>query len=172
MTAGLDNMEISREQAIEQLFATHHVALVKLATLLGADDAEDVVSEAFYQLYRRWTKLRTAEAAAGYLRSTVVNLTRMRIRHLLVVRRHVERAVAPPDVASSEQHLLLREDQRAVLDAVQSLPARQREALVLRFWVDLSEQQIAEAMGVSAGSVKTHVSRGMAALTRKLGERT
>lgn len=161
-----------RERAIEELFATHHLPLVRLAALLGADDAENIVAEAFYQLFRRWAKLRTADAAAGYLRATVVNLTRMRLRHLLVVRRHVERAVPPNCEESGEQQLLVREDQRAVMRAVRDLPSRQREALVLRFWLDLSERQIAEAMRVSPGSVKSHMSRGMAALTRRLEDWT
>jgi RNA polymerase sigma factor (sigma-70 family) len=66
---------------------------------------------------------------------------------------------------------VLRDDQKALVDAVRALPARQREALVLRFWLDLRESEIAEAMGISAGSVKVHVSRGMAALSRTLEER-
>jgi RNA polymerase sigma-70 factor (sigma-E family) len=162
----------AREQTVAALFAEHQVALVRLAVLLGADDAEDVVAEAFYQLYRRWGRLRSAEAATSYLRSVVVNLTRMRIRHLQVTRRHLERSgKVVPTAASGETQALIRDDQRALVAAVGELPARQREALVLRFWLDLSEREMAEAMGVSAGSVKVHVSRGMAALTRKLEER-
>jgi RNA polymerase sigma-70 factor (sigma-E family) len=165
--AGLD-----REQAVAALFAAHHPSLVRLAVLLGADDAEDVVGEAFYQLYRRWEKLRDAAAAATYLRSTVVNLTRMRIRHLQVVRRHLAGpGGAAGTVASGEETTVLRDDQQALVDALRSLPDRQRAALVLRYWLDLREREIAETMGISAGAVKTHVSRGMAALSRMLEER-
>ena len=154
------------------LFAAHHLPLVRLAVLLGADDAEDVVAEAFYQLYRRWRRLRSPDAAATYLRSVVVNLTRMRIRHLQVVRRHAARTGAVPEhVASGEERVVLRDDQQALVDAVSALSARQREALVLRFWLDLRESEIADAMGISAGAVKVHVSRGMAALSRRLEER-
>jgi RNA polymerase sigma-70 factor (sigma-E family) len=161
-----------REQAIAALFEAHHLSLVRLAVLLGADDAEDVVSEAFYQLYRRWRRLRSPEAAAAYLRSVVVNLTRMRIRHLQVARRHAARTDdVPLHVPSGEERAVLRDDQKALVDAVRALPARQREALVLRFWLDLRESEIADAMGISAGSVKVHVSRGMAALSRSLEER-
>lgn len=164
--------EADREAAIAELFETHHLPLVRLAVLLGADDAEDVVAEAFYQLYRRWRRLRTPEAAATYLRSVVVNLTRMRIRHLQVVRKHAARGGETPEhVASAAERAVLRDDQRALVDAVRALPARQREALVLRFWLDLRESEIADAMGISAGSVKVHVSRGMAALSRTLEER-
>ena len=165
--AGLD-----RDRAVEVLFATHHLAMTRLAVLLGADDAEDVVAEAFYQLYRRWPRLRSAEAAAAYLRSVVVNQTRMRIRHLQVVRRHAARVAGRPDhVESGEVQVVLRDDQQALVAAVRALPDRQREALVLRFWLDLREREIADAMGISTGSVKTHVSRGLAALSLDLQER-
>ncbi|MDN5859860.1 MAG: sigma-70 family RNA polymerase sigma factor [Pseudonocardia sp.] len=164
--------ELDREAAVAALFAAAYPSLVRLAVLLGADDAEDVVSEAFYQLYRRWDKLRDASAAATFLRSTVVNLTRMRIRHLQVVRRHLASgSAAAGTVVSGEETTVLRDDQQALVDAVRSLPVRQREALVLRYWLDLREREIAEAMGISAGAVKTHVSRGMAALARVLEER-
>ncbi len=163
---------LDREQAIAALFEAHHLSLVRLAVLLGADDAEDVVSEASYPLYRRWRRLRSPEAAAAYLRSVVVNLTRMRIRHLQVARRHAARTDdAPLHVPSGEERAVLRDDPKALVDAVRALPARQREALVLRFWLDLRESEIADAMGISAGSVKVHVSRGMAALSRRLEER-
>ena len=81
---------------------------MRLAVLLGADDAEDVVAEAFYQLYRRWPRLRSPEAAAAYLRSVVVNLTRMRIRHLQVVRKHAARTGDEPShAASGEERAVL-----------------------------------------------------------------
>jgi RNA polymerase sigma factor (sigma-70 family) len=164
--------DADRDRAIEELFTLHRVPLTRLAVLLGADDADDVVSEAFYQLYRRWRRLQDAGAAAGYLRSVVVNRTRMRIRHLQVVRRHADRDVhGPPTAASSEAMAVLRDDQRAVVVALADLPSRQREALVLRYWMELREREIAEAMGISAGAVKTHVSRGMAALSRAMEER-
>jgi RNA polymerase sigma factor (sigma-70 family) len=164
--------DADRDRAIEELFAVHQIPLTRLAVLLGADDADDVVSEAFYQLYRRWRRLRSADAAAGYLRSVVINRTRMRIRHLQVIRRHVGRDVHGASHAmSSEATAVLRDDQRAVVSALAGLPSRQREALVLRYWTELRENEIADAMGISAGAVKTHVSRGMAALSRAMEER-
>jgi RNA polymerase sigma-70 factor (sigma-E family) len=163
---------LGRDQAVEALFAVHHLPLTRLATLLGADDAEDVVAEAFYQLYLRWRRLRSADAAAAYLRSVVVNRTRMRIRHLQVARRHLEHAAGSADGGLSGEALaMLHDDQRALVAALGRLPTRQREALVLRYWLDLREAEIADAMGISAGAVKTHVSRGMAALSRTLEER-
>lgn len=169
--AAAKNLE--RERAVAALFDEHHLPLVRLAALLGADDAEDIVAEAFYQLYRRWRRLRSTDAAAAYLRSVVCNLTRMRIRHLQVVRRHLEHGVSATEhTASVEVEAVLRDDQRALVEAIKDLPARQREALVLRYWLDLRERDIASAMGISAGAVKAHLSRGMASLTKKMEERT
>ncbi|WP_307717383.1 SigE family RNA polymerase sigma factor [Streptomyces sp. V4I23] len=159
-----------REAAVVRLFDEHYPSMLRLAALLGADDPENIVAEAYYQMYRKWRKLRDVESAAGYLRTIVCNLTRMRIRHLQVARRHTE---APPAdwIASAENSALLRDDQRTLVQALQQLPARQREALVLRHWLGLKESEIAAAMGISAGSVKTHTSRGIAALTQALEAR-
>jgi RNA polymerase sigma-70 factor (sigma-E family) len=168
----IDAQGDDRERGIAELFEAHRLSLVRLAVVLGADDAEDVVAEAFYQLYRRWRRLKNDDRALAYLRSVVVNLTRMRIRHIQVVRRHAQREGPVREHAQSgEAQVVLRHDQQALVAAVRELPARQREALVLRYWLDLSEREIAETMGVSVGSVKVHTSRGMAALTRKLEER-
>jgi RNA polymerase sigma factor (sigma-70 family) len=143
--------------------------MLRLATVLGADDPENTVAEAYYELYRKWRKLRTQEAAEAYLRSVVCNLTRMRIRHLQVVRRHTD---APTDHATSaEASALLNDDQRELIRHLRRLPPRQREALVLRYWLGLREKEIADAMGISPGSVKTHTSRGLAALTSAMEAR-
>jgi len=158
--------DLTRESALVALFDQHYTGLLRLAVLLGADDAEDIVAEAFCQLYRRWNRLRSTEAALPYLRSVICNLVRMRVRHLQVVRKHTERPGGPTDSAESEA--LLREDQRALVNALKGLPARQREALVLRYWLSLRETEIAAAMGISCGAVKSHTARGMAALTRVL----
>jgi RNA polymerase sigma-70 factor (sigma-E family) len=168
--AGLDLSEVERETAVTALFHRHHADLVRLAVLMGADqDAEDVVAEAFCELHRRWRKLRDPAAALRYLRSVVCNLVRMRFRHLQVVRRHLE--WTPADTDSAESEAVLREDQREVLEALGELPRRQREALVLRYWLDLREAEVAEAMGISAGAVKSHTARAMAAMTQALEAR-
>jgi RNA polymerase sigma-70 factor (sigma-E family) len=161
-----------REQAVAALFAEHHGPMVRLAALLGADDPEDIVAEAFYQVFRRWRRLRNPDRAVTYLRSVVCNLTRMRIRHLQVARRYLARTRADPTTTGAATDLTLHEglhdDQRVLLEALTYLPARQREALVLRYWLDLREADIAAAMGISTGAVKSHTSRGIAALTRIL----
>jgi RNA polymerase sigma-70 factor (sigma-E family) len=149
-----------------ELFAAHYQSLVRLAGLLGADDPEDIAQEAFARLHTR--RLRDDGAALPYLRATVCNLTRNRLRHLRVVR--LRRPDPPEPVRSSEHSVLLAEEHRELLAALDRLPRRQREALVLRYWLDLSEREIAEAMGVSPGSVKTHASRGLSALGKSLKE--
>lgn len=93
----------------------------------------------------------------------------MRLRHLRVVRKHAEpgRADQSTGAAESAENLaLLRDDQRVLVEALHRLSARQREALVLRYWLGLREGEIAEAMGISAGAVKAHTARGIATLTR------
>ncbi|WP_408990233.1 SigE family RNA polymerase sigma factor [Streptomyces stelliscabiei] len=166
-----DPADVEREAGVARLFELHYSSMLRLAVLLGADDPENVVAEAYYQIYRKWRRLRDAEAAEAYLRSTVCNLTRMRIRHLQVARRHVETPAAEEPVASAESTALLHDDQRVLIGALQHLPARQREALVLRHWLGLKESEIAAAMGISCGSVKTHTARGLAALTQAMEAR-
>lgn len=164
---GSDLRDVERETAMIRIFDAHHAQLVRLAALLGAgQEAEDIVAEAFCVLHHRWYRLRSPEAAPGYLRAVVCNLVRMRIRRLQVSRRHTDVQVG--DVASAESTALLREDQRQVVDALKSLPERQREALVFRYWMDLKEREIAEAMGISKGAVKSHIFRGMQALSRAM----
>jgi RNA polymerase sigma-70 factor (sigma-E family) len=169
--AGLDLRDVEREAAITRLFHRHYAQLVRMAVLIGADEeAEDIVEEAFCALHRRWRNLRDSDAALGYLRSVVCNQTRMRHRHQQVVRRHNEEA--PPDAASAESIAVLREDQREVIEGLRRLPGRQREALVLRYWLGLRESEVAHAMCISPGAVKAHTARGMAGLKRLLTART
>ncbi|MFI7440462.1 sigma-70 family RNA polymerase sigma factor [Nonomuraea indica] len=149
-----------------ELFAAQYQPLVRLAGLLGADDPEDIAQEAFARLHTR--RLRDDGAALGYLRATVCNLARNRLRHLRLVR--LRRPDPPEHVRSSEHAVIVAEEHRELLRALDRLPRRQREAVVLRYWLDLSEREIAEAMGVSPGSVKTHASRALAALGKALQE--
>ena len=153
----------------QELFHGQFAAMTRLAAMLGADDPEDVAQEAFVRLHRRSRTLRDPHAAVAYLRSTVVNLTRSRLRHLSVVWRLAPDP--PPDVPSAEHDVVRRESHRHLLDALGQLSARHREALVLRYWLDLSEAEMAEAMSVSKGTVKSHVSRGLDALAAELETR-
>jgi RNA polymerase sigma-70 factor (sigma-E family) len=153
---------------VARLFRARYPEMVRLADLLGADDPEDIAQEAFARLLRKYGSLRNPDAALAYVRRCVVTLTRNRHRHLRVVR--LRTPSARPE-ASSEQVAILREDHREVLAALAQLPPRRREAIVLRYWLDLSEREIAAAMGVSQGTVKSNVSRGLAALALALGEK-
>ncbi len=161
-----------RSAAIAHLFVAYRSRLLRLAVTLGADaDAEDVVAEAFYQLHKNWDDLRSPEAAAGYLRAVVRNLTHMRLRRLVIARRYAEPRACEPVMHSAEQQALLNNDQRAVVKALRRLPRRQFEALILRHWMNLKESEIAEAMGISVGAVKSHTSRGITRLSEILESR-
>jgi RNA polymerase sigma-70 factor (sigma-E family) len=155
-------------EALSALFREHALGLTRLAFLMLGDRgaAEDVVQEAFYGLYRAWDRLPSHDNMAGYLRVSVLNGCRS------VIRRS-RRAPAPIEVvsaASAEAHALLGEERREAVAALRRLPARQREALVLRYFADLPVNEIAKAMGVSPGTVKSTTARGLAALARMLRE--
>ncbi len=153
---------------IEGLFRARYLEMVRLAGLLGADDPEDIAQEAFTRLMNKEPDLSDAQRALGYLRAIVVNLTRNRHRHLRVVRQRTPTAAASD---SCEQAAIAYEEHREVIAALAGLPSRRREAIVLRYWLDLPEREIAAAMGVSPGTVKSHISRGLAALARALEAR-
>lgn len=159
------------DEAVTRLFNAHYRSLVRLGVLLLHDQgaAEEIVQDAYVALHTRWRRLRDADKALAYLRACVVNRSRSALRHRVVVDRHARSVRAMPDAPSAEAGALGALEHAAVVVALQALPTRQREALVLRYYVDLSEAEIAEAMGVSRGAVKSHTSRGMAALRASLG---
>lgn len=156
---------------IAELCRTHWLALVRLAVLFVDDtaSAEDAVQDAFTALYRRRTPLRDPNAALGYLRVSVVNGCRSMLRRRRTRRSH-RAPVEPVTSPAADSALLLNEDNRLVLEAVRSLPRRQREVLLLRYWSDFSEADIARTLGVSAGTVKSAASRGLDRLEKLLGE--
>jgi RNA polymerase sigma-70 factor (ECF subfamily) len=130
--------------------------------------AEDLVQEAFIRLARAAHRIEDHAKAAAYLRSIALNLARDHNRRGLVSLRHH----LPLDDrrASLEDEIVLRDDQRQVIDALRELPHRQRECLVLRYYHELGIDDIAETLGVSRNSVKTHLQRGLAALEDLLGD--
>jgi RNA polymerase sigma-70 factor (sigma-E family) len=155
---------------LHALYNAHWRYLVRLAVLLVDDtaSAEDVVQDAFIALHKRADGLRDPEAALAYLRTSVLNLSRSVLRRRQVVRKHLK--VAEPEATAPADHdVLVRDEHRAALAAVRRLPRHQREVLILRYWSDLSERQIAETLGISPGSVKSAASRGLAALAKELG---
>jgi RNA polymerase sigma-70 factor (sigma-E family) len=160
----------SADALVTALFHQHARRLTRVAFLLLEDQraAEDVVQEAFLGLHRRWRSLRSADAALGYLQVAVVNGSRSTLR-----RRRTRRAHALPEpspIPSAEAVVLAQAEFAAVARAVATLPRRQREVLVLRYSADLSEAEIARALDISPGTVKTHAARGLAALEVALKE--
>ncbi len=160
--------EFTHRQVVD-LYVAHHASLVRLAALVAPEDgmAEDLVQEAFVRLYRSWRRVREPEKVPAYLRATVVNLARGRARRMSVALRH--RSAPDPDAGSAEDGALRHESERQVVELLRQLPTRQRECLVLRYYQNLTEREIAEVLQISVGSVRTHTSRGMAALERQLG---
>ena len=156
------------DAAIEALYDAHYVGLVRLAVLLVRDHgtAEEVVQDAFVAVHGRWSRLDDPDRAIGYLRTAVVNKARSVLRHLAVVARNVPALV--PDLPGADHASLDSDRRRAVLDALRALPLRQREVLTLRYYLDYSEREIAQTLGISQGAVKSHASRGAAALRHLL----
>jgi RNA polymerase sigma-70 factor (sigma-E family) len=157
------------DDAVTVLYAREYATLVRLATLLIRDSAaaEEIVQDCFVALHQRWSRLREPQAGAAYLRRSVVNRCRSALRHRGVVERFLGRA-QPDTVPSAESQAIDVDGYGEVLAAVRSLPSRQREALVLRYYLDLSETQTAQVMGISPGAVKSHTARALAALRRVL----
>jgi RNA polymerase sigma-70 factor (sigma-E family) len=156
--------EWDAEQAVTVMYSTHYRSLVRLAALLVRDTAtaEEVVQDSFLAMHTAWRRLRDNDKALSYLRQSVVNRSRSVLRHRVVIDRNAPKPA--PDMPSAEHGALTLLDRQAVVSALRSLPARQREALVLRYYGDLSEAQIACAMGISRGAVKSHTARAIASL--------
>lgn len=160
---------VDRDARLAALHREHYRGLVRLACLLVDDrgSGEEVVQEAFVRVHGAWDRI---DDPLTYMRATVTNLARSRLRRRLVARRYV-----PPETraaASAEDEVALLADHAEVLDALRALPRRQRECLVLRYYLDCTEAEIAATLEISAGSVKSHAHRGLAALAKRLEERT
>jgi RNA polymerase sigma-70 factor (sigma-E family) len=155
---------IDADTAITEIYGAHYRSLVRLATLLVHDiaTAEEVVQDSFVALHAGMHRLRDSEKTLSYLRAAVVNRSRSVLRHRVVVDRNAPKP--PPDMPSAEHGALALIERSSVVAALRSLPGRQREVVVLRFYGDLSEAQIAAAMGITRGAVKSHTSRAMSAL--------
>ena len=158
----------SRGAAVTWLFRLHYRRLLGLAGLLVDDrgTAEEIVQDAFERLYSSWGSLRSPEAAVAYLDRSVVNGARSRLR-----RRFTERSYQLPEAGttpSAESAGVDRRQRDDLVAAVRQLPQRQREVIVLRFYLDLSEEQIAGWLGVSPGSVKKHASRATTTLQKRM----
>jgi len=156
------------DTAVTALYTAHWTSLVRLACLLTRDAsvAEEIVQDAFVALHRRWHQLADPGAAHGYLRTSVVNGARSALRHRQVAER--SRQPGPSVPAGPEERAMQSAEDARVTAALRTLPRRQQEVLVLRYYADLSEHDIATTLGVSRGAVKTHAHRGMTALRTAL----
>jgi RNA polymerase sigma-70 factor (sigma-E family) len=161
--------QASAEGAVTALYQAHALGLIRLAHIMLGDraSAEDVVQEAFCGLYRRWSALSDAATALPYVRASVLNGCRSVLRRRAWSRGQPE---GQPAADSAEAAALTAEERREVMRAVRRLPPRQREALVLRFYLGLSPEEIASTMGIGPGSVRSATTRGLASLHRRLRE--
>jgi RNA polymerase sigma-70 factor (sigma-E family) len=152
------------DRAITAMYHAEYRSLVRMSAVLLGDvgTAEEVVQDSFIAMHGAWRRLRDADKALHYLRRSVMNRSRSVLRHRVVVDKHMP--AREPDMPSAEQSVITLFERSAVIAALRSLPARQREALVLRYYLDLSEEEVAAAMSISRGAVKSHTARGKAAL--------
>ena len=157
------------EIAVAGLYETYALSLIKLAHVMLGDkaSAEDVVQDAFLGLYRNWARLSDPAMAVPYLRRSVLNGCKSVLRWRRV---RAMRALHEPVAASAEAAVLASEEQQSVLTAIRRLPARQREALILRFYLHEPEAAVAQVMGISASTVRSTTHRALTALGRMLGE--
>jgi RNA polymerase sigma-70 factor (sigma-E family) len=156
------------DEAVTALYHSHYAVLVRAAALLVGDvaTAEDVVQDCFIAMHRAWWRLRDTSKALPYLRRAVINRSRSVLRHRAVAGRH---ASAPaPERPSAEEDALAVVQRTWVLAALNALPGRQREVVVLRYYADLSEAEIATALGISKGAVKCHTARAKDSLRAAL----
>jgi RNA polymerase sigma factor (sigma-70 family) len=158
------------DRLLIDLFEREGRSLVRLARLFVDDRnaAEDLVQEAFIRLARSASRIKDEAKAAAYLRSIVLNLARDHNRRGLVSLRH--RLPLDDERAQEVDELVLRDDQRQILEALRELPRRQRDCLVLRYYQELGIDDIADTLGISRNSVKTHLQRGLAAMESRLGD--
>ena len=156
----------SADEALDQLYAAHWRRLVRLSFLLVRDlgAAEEIVQDSFVGVHAHWSRLRSPELGLAYLRQAVVNRSRSHLRHRAVVEAHAGRRTAESPLPGADSHVEAGARRDAVLEALRGLPERQREVIALRYYLDLSEAEIADALGISRGAVKSHASRGAAAL--------
>ena len=154
---------------LAEVFRSHRAELVRLAAFILGDRGagEDVVQDVFVRVHQRGCP--ADGDPLPYLRAAVVNGCRTALRRRLLIRRHAEKHSPCPPL-TTEEAALLSEDRRQVLAALAALPQRRREVLVLRFYLGLSEAEIASTLGISPGTVKSTAARGLAALARALKE--
>ena len=158
------------DEFVRDLYQAHALALIRAAKLLLRDQpsAEDAVQDAFLGLYRALPRLSDHDQILPYLRAAVINRSRsvLRARQRALLRK----VQHEPPASSAESSAMAGEDRRAVMAAVARLPRRAREVLVLRYYLDLTDQEIAATLRISRGTVTSTASRGLTAMARELRE--
>ncbi|MFB0627962.1 SigE family RNA polymerase sigma factor [Streptomyces sp. AB3(2024)] len=149
---------------LTETYRAHYRSLLGLAALLLDDTAscEDVVQEAFIRVHSARNRVRDRDKTLAYLRQTVVNLSRSALRRRILGLKLLSKPM--PDMASAEEGAYDQLERDDLIKAMRGLQRRQREVLVLRYFADMTEVQVAETLGISLGSVKAYGSRGIAAL--------
>ena len=162
------DMGWSADRAVLELYAEHYRSLVRLAAVLVRDTptAEEIVQDAFVAMHGAWPRLRDEQKALAYLRQAVVLKSRFVLRNRVVVGPSLQ--TGPPARPGAAHDALVALERDSVRATLRDLPDRQREAIVLRYYADLSEEEIAAAMGISRGAVRSHTFRGMSALRAAL----
>jgi RNA polymerase sigma-70 factor (sigma-E family) len=169
-TAGRDVPAADPPPTLAAVFAAQYRPLVRLAAMLLDDPhaAEDMAQEAYVRVAVRRDRVRDPHKTLAYLRQTVVNLCRTANRRGALARRFA--TVEVPDVPDIQDGAVARFQQQAVVAGLRALPRRHREVVVLRFYLDLSVEQTALALGLSTGAVKAYSSRGLEQLRRRLAD--
>jgi len=160
------------DQALTDIYCAEYDSLVRMAASLvrDIDTAEEVVQDSFVATQGAWPQLRDSDKLLAYVRQSVMNRARSVIRRRMVVDRHPPKC--EPDVPSAEYSAIMELERSAVMSALRLLPPRQREVLVLRFYLGLREGQIAATMGIGKGTVKVHIARAMKAMREVLAPTT
>jgi RNA polymerase sigma-70 factor (sigma-E family) len=162
--------KVFSDDDLARLYEREYANLVRVARLLLGDEgaADEAVQEAFVRVFGARRRIRAGDEPLRYVRTVVINECRGRLRRRRISRRHphLPDASSPPP----EERVLQDDDCRRLAHAVRQLPARQRACVVLRYWLELSEDDIARTLGISAGSVKKHSHRALASLERALEE--
>jgi RNA polymerase sigma-70 factor (sigma-E family) len=155
-------------EAVTWIYKAHVLSLTRLAHVMLGDRAaaEDVVHDAFCGLYLRWHHLADTSKALSYVRSSVLNGCRS------AMRRRIPAGVdgEPPPAASAESAVMAWEERQEIMRAIRQLPPRQREVLVLRYYLDLPDADIAAVMGIGASSVRSAARRAGQSLGRIMRE--
>jgi RNA polymerase sigma-70 factor (sigma-E family) len=156
------------DEAVTALYCTHYRSLVRLAALLVPDTAvaEELVQDSFVAMHLAWRSLADSDRALSYLHRAIVNRSRSVLRHRMAAGKILPEHA--PGLPGADPAAIIKLEHSGLVSALRALAPRQREVLVLRYYADLPQAQVASAMGVSKGAVKNHTARAMSALRAEL----